>query len=283
MNRSEQITELAAALCKFQGEVKAVKMDKTAKVVYQKDGKWIDKSYNYASLGAIFDAIRKPLCINGLSITQIPSTVYVSGQIDVTVETILLHSTSGQWISSAITLRTVDAKVQSVGSAETYARRYGLSPVLGISTEEDDDGAGANNGHGDDEPKKQRPAPQTGPAKPATPLPPATSRPPAPKPPAKPSDEAQKAAGLIMSAEVDMLGSLAAEKKIPPAQMAIWLMGIYGHKNRWQIKAGDQYKAIVEWIREHPENIREYGVKKAPAVDRQPGSDEDEPLPEPPR
>ena len=80
-----------------------------------------------------------------------------------------------------------------------------------------------------------------------------------------------------------MLGSLAAEKKIPPAQMTIWLMGIYGHKNRWQIKTVASTRQSWSEIREHPENIREYGVKKAPAVDRQPGSDEDEPLPEPPR
>jgi len=275
MNRSEQITELAAALCKFQGEVKAIKMDKEAKVKYKdRDGNWHEKNYKYASLGAIFESIRKPLCANGLSIVQVPSTMFIPTvpvQVDVTVETTVLHSTSGQWVSSTIVLRTADAKVQSVGSAVTYARRYGLSPALGLSTEEDDDGAGANNGHGDDEPKKQRSAPQTGPAKPATGQPPATSRPPAQKAPDKPTDEAQAAAGLIRAPEVDFLGNLAAEKKISPAQMAVWLMGIYGLKNRWQIKAGSQYKTIVEYIRDCSEEIKNYGVKKT--AERQPGED----------
>jgi hypothetical protein len=176
---------------------------------------------------------------------------------------------SGEFEESTMKLRPVEDTPQAVGSTISYIRRYSLLARFNISSEDDDGNSGS--GKTDrQQPEKQRPATQTGPAKPETTPPLATTKPPATQTPAKPSDEAQKAAGLIMAAEVDFLGNLAAEKKIPPAQMAVWLMGIYGHKNRWQIKAGDQYKAIVEYIRDCSDTIKNYGIKKA---ERQPGED----------
>ena len=164
MEKSEQINELIAALVKFQGAVSPVVMNKEAKIVFEKNGKWIDKSYRYADLGAIFEAIRKPLSESGLAISQFPSV----DQSEVIVQTMLFH-TSGQFIKETLKMKPVDAKIQSIGSTITYGKRYSISAILGISTEEDDDGS-AGNGNDMDQ------------RLPADRRPPATGRPAAPSP-----------------------------------------------------------------------------------------------------
>lgn len=141
MEKSEQINELAAALSKFQGKVTSVKMNRTAKVIYtdKNSGQKTDRSYNYADLGAIFDAIRAPLSEVGLSVTQLTSF----DQNAVVVTTVLLHS-SGQFISESLRMIPADIKIQTIGSTITYCKRYSISSILGISTEEDDDGSLGN-------------------------------------------------------------------------------------------------------------------------------------------
>jgi hypothetical protein len=95
----------------------------------------------YADLGSCWDACRDPLTRNGLSILQ---PVEVT-EIVVIVTTILLHA-SGQWVSSELALPWSESKgithAQAIGSVITYGRRYGLSSMVGIITD-DDDGANA--------------------------------------------------------------------------------------------------------------------------------------------
>lgn len=141
MTRSPEIGNLAKALIKFQKEVKPVK--KESENPYFKS--------KYADLASIIDTIKEPLAKNGLGYTQFPI-----GEFGLT--TILMHE-SGEWIEETFTLRPVDAKPQSVGSAITYARRYALGAILGIATEEDDDGNKASNAV---------PAKKTWPGKPKT-------------------------------------------------------------------------------------------------------------------
>jgi hypothetical protein len=62
------------------------------------------------------------------------------------LQTILTHS-SGQWISSELPLQVFE-KVQQLGSEITYLRRYTLSSLLGIVTDDDDDGKMANEAKG---------------------------------------------------------------------------------------------------------------------------------------
>jgi len=134
MEKSESITELAGALAIAQAQFLPVK--RTEHVGYQtKSG---EKKYSYAPLENIIDACRKALSDNGLAILQ--PTVMVEGNI--VVETILIHS-SGQWISGQIRIEAVNKDPQSEGSALTYARRYALSAMLGIVSEEDDDAESA--------------------------------------------------------------------------------------------------------------------------------------------
>ena len=126
MIKSESIKNLAIALAKFQSEMKAVKKGAINPFFKSK----------YADLASIIEAIREPLAENKLSFSQFPT-----GENGLT--TILMHE-SGEFIEDTYFLKPVDAKPQSAGSCLTYARRYALSSVLGISTEEDDDGNAAS-------------------------------------------------------------------------------------------------------------------------------------------
>ena len=123
---SQDISKLAEALSKFQGALQGV--SKTKQV---SSGTY---SYTYADLAEIWDAIREPLRENGLSVSQ----VYVDENNYMKLITVLMHS-SGQWIRSSLLIVCAGLKIQQIGSLQTYNRRYALSAILGISTEDDDD------------------------------------------------------------------------------------------------------------------------------------------------
>lgn len=130
---SELIADLAGALAIAQASIGTVTKDKTAKLG--------DKySYKYADLASCLDAVREPLAANGLALVQ-----GASGHGNaITVTTRLLHK-SGQWIESGLTLTAKDTTPQAIGSAITYARRYGLSALIGLAAD-DDDGQAAGKG-----------------------------------------------------------------------------------------------------------------------------------------
>lgn len=130
MNKSESIAELAKALSEFQGEMKAVAMNAENPFLKNK----------YADLGAIILSSKEFLAKHGLSFTQLATN---DGD-KVGVETMLMHN-SGQWVSNVIFLPVGVEKgkndAQVAGSVLTYLRRYSLSAILGIYTEEDTDAA----------------------------------------------------------------------------------------------------------------------------------------------
>lgn len=69
---------------------------------------------------------------NGLSVTQLVEE-------DNSVMSVLMHS-SGQWIASKIRIPAKDGSdAQAIGSAITYAKRYGYCAILGIVADDDDD------------------------------------------------------------------------------------------------------------------------------------------------
>lgn len=125
VERSETIGELAKALAKFQGKVKTV--SKNAENPFYKS--------KYASLDNIIETIREELATSELAVTQFPH-----GKDELT--TILVHS-SGEYIQASVKFTPKDNSPQAIGSAITYMRRYSLSAVLGIATDEDDDGNAA--------------------------------------------------------------------------------------------------------------------------------------------
>lgn len=136
MNTSEKIGEMAKALAAFQKEVKPIKKDGTNPHFKSK----------YAKLDSIMDAVRPLLSAQGLVLIQSQNA------------TRLLH-TSGEWIEVTVDLAPSSGKPQDYGSAMTYARRYGASAILGLATEDDDDG---NAAQAASTRKPAAPAPKTG-------------------------------------------------------------------------------------------------------------------------
>jgi hypothetical protein len=127
MTKSEAINELAAALSKAQGEMK------NAPTLSENP---FYKS-RYADLATVIDTAKPVLTKHGLSIVQ---TVGGNGAISVT--TLLLHA-SGQWIESEVTFTPEKVDIQKAGAIITYLRRYSYASILGIASEEDDDGNAA--------------------------------------------------------------------------------------------------------------------------------------------
>ena len=129
MNKSESIAKLAIALSKFQGEVENPK--NTATNPFFKS--------SYSPLDTVLNTVRPILAKHGLSVVQIPST---EGS-NIIVTTILMHE-SGEYIETEpLELKMDKITAQGAGSAITYARRYALSAVLGVASEDDDDGNAA--------------------------------------------------------------------------------------------------------------------------------------------
>jgi len=89
----------------------------------------------YAPLEAIIDATRAVLAKHKLAIQHLP--VFEDGKAGVITR--IVHC-NGVTEDSTLLLPLKDQSPQGVGSAITYARRYSLSAVLGIASEEDDDG-----------------------------------------------------------------------------------------------------------------------------------------------
>jgi len=140
MEKSEKVENIAKSLKLFQSTLKAVKMDATNPFF---------KS-NYATLESCWDTIRKPLAENGLSILQMPESE--NGHINIT--TMLLHE-SGEWIKCTYGITPKDNNPQTIGSAITYLRRYGLG-MLGIVTDTDDDANSAQSNPKDKSPTPSR-------------------------------------------------------------------------------------------------------------------------------
>jgi hypothetical protein len=87
----------------------------------------------YADLGSVLDACAAALHSNGFAIVQ-PCGKDDQGQF---VETILAHE-SGEQLASRVYLVIGKNDMQGVGSAITYARRYGLLGMTGLAPEDDD-------------------------------------------------------------------------------------------------------------------------------------------------
>lgn len=182
--QSPTVGELAKALSKAQSLMTAAA--KSAVNPHFKS--------RYADLPSVWEAIRAELTAQGIAVVQ---RCRANGQA-LTVETVLLHA-SGEWISDGgLTVQALKADAQSIGSAITYARRYGLSSMAGIAAD-DDDGEAAQG----------RPTP-----------PPAPPRPPSTRPATAPENHALAKAireAPTTEALAQLRGTLAA---LPEAEKA---------------------------------------------------------------
>ena len=127
MRKSETIVELSKAFAKMQKELE--QPFKNANNPFFKS--------KYVPLENVVDSITRASSKHGLSFTQFPSS---DENGNVTVGTMVMHE-SGEWIEyDPICLKPVKNDPQAVGSAITYAKRYALSAIFGITSDNDDDG-----------------------------------------------------------------------------------------------------------------------------------------------
>lgn len=131
---SESIASLAKAYAQFQQEV--VNPSNTAKNPQFKS--------NYAPLDEVINTAKPVLAKYGLSVLQSTGS---EGEA-IKIVSILMHE-SGEYIQSdELVLPAYQTKgggvkefnAQGAGSAITYGRRYSLSAILGLASEDDDDG-----------------------------------------------------------------------------------------------------------------------------------------------
>lgn len=123
---SPEITELAKALINVQRVIQPATKDSTNPFT---------KS-TYASLKSVMDTCRQALLDNGIWLCQYPVPVETPGSIGLMTK--LTHAESGQWQSSLSVVPLPKADPQGMGSAITYSRRYALTAMLGMVTEDDD-------------------------------------------------------------------------------------------------------------------------------------------------
>lgn len=110
------------AICKMQSALTAVEKKRTG------------YNFKYSDLSDIWDVIRGPLTDNGLSLIQLVNT-----EESQTYIITRLYHVSGECIESRTLMEFTSRKFQEVGSAITYYRRYALSAMLGVVSDEDVD------------------------------------------------------------------------------------------------------------------------------------------------
>jgi hypothetical protein len=150
MEMSATVAQLAEALSKAQAMITGAVKDSDNPFFHSK----------YADLATVWDACREALTVNKLAVVQTPRTTFTTApelsevvsrsgekrsivKVATTVEmtTMLVHA-SGEWVSGTVAAMLANADPQSIGSAITYLRRYGLSALVGIA-QVDDDGEAA--------------------------------------------------------------------------------------------------------------------------------------------
>lgn len=144
--QTENITNLVSALVKFQDLFNQSSLKKDATNPHLKNG--------YVSLDNLLNTVRPLLIECGLVITQ-----DLAGDSLITC----IYHTSGEFRGSAMPFYPMSENrgtnlLQNIGGGITYAKRYALSALLGISVDTDDDGNGTKNPPKNEPKEKQLPA-----------------------------------------------------------------------------------------------------------------------------
>ena len=132
---SETIAKLAAALAKAQGELINPEKSLTATIRRMTP---TEQTFRYAPLSSGLDIVRKTLGRHQIALVQTTSTDTAAGMINLT--TMLVHA-SGEWIASDWPVCGIGetSAPHRMGAALTYARRYALFTLVGITGEDDMD------------------------------------------------------------------------------------------------------------------------------------------------
>jgi ERF superfamily len=143
---SETIGNISGALAKAQAELTNPEKSLVG-IIRSPFPRQADRTFRYAPLSSGLDIIRKSLGRQEIATIQSTEIDKEAGLLRLT--TILAHS-SGEWVSSDWPVCPIAdmASAQRMGAALTYARRYALFTLVGITGEDDLDapdlGAGPN-------------------------------------------------------------------------------------------------------------------------------------------
>lgn len=214
MNRTDDISKLSAALAIAQGQIESASKDSTNPHFRSK----------YSDFNSIREAIRKPLSSNGIAYYQFPRVI----DKGVEVETLLVHGESGQSVSEVLMIPCGQMTPQVIGSAITYCKRYSLQTIVGVSSEEDDDGNAAEKAAD----KNYRPAA---------------------KPPAPTQQEKEKESFLLLHAMLEEIGAFKTK-----TDAAKWAMANEARKG---YLFAEHYKTVSEAFRGR---LAEFQEKKPP-------------------
>ena len=192
---TDPVSALNAALAAAQGEFKPI-----ARTATVKTGTY---SFSYAPLDAILAAVRPALSKHGLAVTQ--RLEENNGRPGVRTE---LRHADGGVVGAFFPLLSEPSSPQQLGSLLTYLRRYAIVALLGVASEEDDDGRAAAD---------------------------------APAAPAKP-----KAAKMITDAQRTRLFAIAGKHGIEEAALRDIIFGITGDKEGSTKKIpADRYDELI--------------------------------------
>lgn len=220
METSQSIGKISEALSKAQGQMKPAVFDATNPHFKSR----------YATLAAIMEACRPALSANGIAVLQ--ATSVETEPFRVCVTTILTHTT-GEFIKETLSLKPAADTPQAIGSCISYARRYGLSALVGIVADDDDDGNAAStttNSRPTEKPKlavvkdtapavKQNTTPAAPPSQPVTQTPPA---------PVAKSESKQQAPQNTRVVSIRQIFQLSAQLGHTPDQMKAEIGQIIG-------------------------------------------------------
>ncbi|WP_239700319.1 ERF family protein [Mammaliicoccus sp. D-M17] len=141
MNKSESIVEISKAMAKFQAEVKQPFKDANNPFFKSK----------YVPLESVVESITSIAPQHGISFVQWASNDD-TGRVG--VSTMIMH-TSGEYIEFDPVYMNADKNTaQGAGALISYLKRYSLSAVFGITSDQDDDG---NHASGNTNKPKQSP------------------------------------------------------------------------------------------------------------------------------
>jgi len=126
MKKSESIIELSKAMAQFQKEVKQPLKDANNPFFKSK----------YVPLENVVEAIHSKAGEHGISFVQSPLNDE-HGRVG--VATLLMHE-SGEWIEfEPVFFQAEKQTPQGYGALITYIKRYTLSAIFGITSDQDDD------------------------------------------------------------------------------------------------------------------------------------------------
>lgn len=128
MQTSNETTNLVKAMIQAAPEIQSISKSKQA------------YGYKYATLDSLIDMLRGVLPKHGLWFMQMPTRI--DGKS--TLTTRIFHE-SGEWMEDCIEMTDTELQgkandTQKIGASITYFRRYALSAIFGVASDEDVDG-----------------------------------------------------------------------------------------------------------------------------------------------